>query len=576
MASRDHLDHEFDAGPFFYDLKFERWYRIWNVFSWCSHDKPFSNLETIASRQNHFKTLIKPWYITEQASEVNGNGGSQEEGSEDPDISSNYEMLWENAPSKSGNSLGSMTPLVSKIPSLPLPPFYEFLDIKEFKNFVTDKFNLFEQKLKIKTIELELTNEDPRLRRRLGSCWEQLADYETERLAIVFYLNTEPLEGPVDMATVPVKIVPIALRNEYEVDKNGIYSSKTPAFQDDDASHLYDAAVEKDALPGSFPGETGLDRPTKMTNFHLPQQNDKQGSSNPPRNFLDEAAAMPSTSRLDSKATLQNEVQESMQDDGRPAEDTTKRDRDRSEPSREEEGLGAKKIKMDRHRKENPLQVIDRPQAAPLSSLILSMGSNRSGPRRKSIRISTRPPALSNSVRTPLWEETIWHDEHLSDNDEGVDSDIEDEASPIDEEVTDQDENSVTREDDSDHTLTSAEFSSDSHETKSSSCLSESDDGRDRSSEEEEEEQVPVDVLDELLEPVGPNGPENDPDFEMEIDIDETAHEAPSDHAARAPASAIEISEPLVEPRRTGDEIDHDDPVDVTRVSTAEAVAEEI
>jgi len=134
----------------------------------------------------------------------------------------------------------------------------------------------------------------------------------------------------------------------------------------------------------------------------------------------------------------------------------------------------------------------------------------------------------------------------------------------------------VTREDDSDHTLTSAEFSSDSHETKSSSCLSESDDGRDRSSEEEEEEQVPVDVLDELLEPVGPNGPENDPDFEMEIDIDETAHEAPSDHAARAPASAIEISEPLVEPRRTGDEIDHDDPVDVTRVSTAEAVAEEI
>lgn len=104
-------------------------------------------------------------------------------------------MLWGNAPSKPGNSLGSMTPLVSKIPSLPLPPFYEFLDIKEFKNFVTDKFNLFEQKLKIKTIELELTNEDPRLRRRLGSCWEQLADYETERLAMVFYLNTEPLEG---------------------------------------------------------------------------------------------------------------------------------------------------------------------------------------------------------------------------------------------------------------------------------------------------------------------------------------------------------------------------------------------
>ena len=120
-------------------------------------------------------------------------------------------MLWENAPSKPANFLGSMTPLAFKIPSLPLPPFYEFLDIKEFKNFVTDKFNLFEQKLKIKTIELELTNEDPRLRRRLGSCWERLADYETERLAMVFYLNTESLEGPIDMATTPVKIVPMLL-----------------------------------------------------------------------------------------------------------------------------------------------------------------------------------------------------------------------------------------------------------------------------------------------------------------------------------------------------------------------------
>jgi len=274
MASRDHFDHEFDAGPFFYDLKFERWHRIWNVFSWCSHDKPFSDLEAIARRQNHFKPLAKPWYITKQALGANGNGGSQEGDSEDTDIESNYEMLWENAPPKAANFLRSMTPLASKIPSLPLPPFYEFLDIKEFKNFVTDKFNLFEQKLKIKTIELELTNEEPRLRRRLGSCWKRLTDYETERLAMVFYLNTEPLEGPIDMATAAVKIVPIALRNEYEVDKDGIYSSKTPAFYDDDTSHLYDAAVGKDALP-SFPGESGLERPMDMTNFHLSQQNDE-------------------------------------------------------------------------------------------------------------------------------------------------------------------------------------------------------------------------------------------------------------------------------------------------------------
>jgi hypothetical protein len=560
MASRDHLGHEFDAGPFFYDLKFERWYRIWNVFSWCSHDKPFSNLDTIARRQNHLKTLAKPWYITKQALEVSGNGGSQEgEDSEDPDVESNYEMLWENAQSKPAHSLGPMTPWASKIPSLPLPPFYEFLDIKEFKDFVTDKFNLFEQKLKIKTIELELTNEDPRLRRRLGSCWEQLADYETERFAMVFYLNTEPLEGPVDMATAPVKVVPIALRNEYEVDKNGIYSSKTPALH---------------TLPGSFPGESNLERPTDMTNFHLPQQNDEQGSSDPSRSFLAAAVAMSSTSRLDSKATLQGEAQGLMQYDDRPADDTPKRDRDRSELTGEEEGPDAKKIKIDRPREESTLQVIDRPQTAPLSSLILSMGSIRSGPRRRSTRISTGPPVPSSSVRTPLWDEAIWRDEHLSDNDEGVDSDTEGEASPTDEEVTDQDENWVTHEDDSDHTLTSAEFSSDSHETKSSSCLSESDDGPDRSSEEEEED--PVDMPDELLEPVGPNGPENDPDFEMEIDIDETAHEAPSEHATEAPAGAVEVPEPLIEPRRAGNGIGRDDPVDVAQISTAEAVVEEI
>jgi len=330
MASRDHLDHEFDAGPFFYDLKFERWYRIWNVFSWCSHDKPFSNLEAIARRRNHFKTLTKPWYITKQALEVNGNGRSQEEDSEDPDIESNYEMLWENAPSKPAHSLRSMTPLASKIPSLPLPPFY----------------------------------------------------------------------------------------------------------------------------------------------FYSPQQNDEQGSSDPSRSFLAEGAAKSSTSRLDSEATLQNEAQELMQYDGRPADDTPKRGRDRSEPTGEEEGLDAKMIKIDRPREESTLQVIDKPQAAPLSSLILSMGGDRSGPRRRSTRISAGPQVPSNSVRTPLWEGIIWRDEHLSDNDEGVDSDIEGEASPIDEEVTDQDEDPVTREDDSDHTLTLAEFSSGSHEAKSSSCLS--------------------------------------------------------------------------------------------------------
>jgi hypothetical protein len=78
-----------------------------------------------------------------------------------------------------------------------------------------------------------------------------------------------------------------------------------PAFQDDDASHLYDAAVEKDALPGNSPGKSGLERPRDMTNFHLPRQNDEQGSSDPSRSFLAEAAAKSSTSRLDSKATLQ-------------------------------------------------------------------------------------------------------------------------------------------------------------------------------------------------------------------------------------------------------------------------------
>src|SRR5437764_14648457 len=123
------------------------------------------------------------------------------------------------------------------------------------------------------------------------------------------------------------------------------------------------------------------------------------------------------------------------------------------------------------------------------------MGSDRSGPRRRSTRISTGPPVPSSSVCTSqgdeitsLWDEIIWCDEHLSDNDEGMDSDTEGEASPTDEEVTDQDENRVIREDDSDHTLTSADFSIDSHETKSSSCLSESDDGPDRYSEEEEAE----------------------------------------------------------------------------------------
>jgi hypothetical protein len=62
----------------------------------------------------------------------------------------------------------------------------------------------------------------------------------------------------------------------------------------------------------------------------------------------------------------------------------------------------------------------------------------------------------------------------------------------------------------------------------------------------------------------------------MEIDVYETAHEAPSEHEAEAPATAVEVPEPLLEPRRTDDEIDRDDPVDVTQLSTAEAVTGEI
>jgi hypothetical protein len=119
----------------------------------------------------------------------------------------------------------------------------------------------------------------------------------------------------------------------------------------------------------------------------------------------------------------------------------------------------------------------------------------------------------------------------------------------------------VTHEDNSDHILTLAEFSSDSHKTKSSSCLSESDGGPDHSSEEEEED--PVDMPDELLEPVRPNGPENDPDFKIEIDINKTAHEAPSEHTTEAPVSAVKVPKPLVEPRCARNKINRDNPINM-------------